>query len=100
MTGFSVFFAKFARSINSKNMRLEIITPDKKVFEGDITSVRVPGTSGSFEVLENHTPIISSLADGEVRVKSKGKDLHFKTSSGVIEVLNNEVIILAESATE
>jgi F-type H+-transporting ATPase subunit epsilon len=82
-------------------MHLEIITPDKKVFEGEIISVRVPGTSGSFEVLDNHTPIISSLSDGEVRVKAKGsKDLNFKTTSGVIEVINNQIIILTEAAAE
>jgi F-type H+-transporting ATPase subunit epsilon len=81
-------------------MHLEIITPDKKVFEGEVSSVKVPGTAGSFEILENHTPIISSMANGTVRVRTKGQDYNFQTTAGVVEVLQNKVIILTESAAE
>jgi len=78
-------------------MYLEIITPDKRVFEGDITSVKVPGTLGSFEILNNHAPIVSSLDKGEVRVKtSKGELLHYQVDGGVVEVLKNKVSLLIE----
>lgn len=81
-------------------MILEILTPDKKVFDGDITSVTVPGTQGSFEVLNNHAPIISTLEKGQVIVRTSGKDQKFVISSGVIEVIDNKIILLAESVIE
>lgn len=77
-------------------MTLEILTPDKTVFQGDITSITVPGTLGYFEVLAGHAPIISSLNDGKVVIRA-GKDsqtLHIK--GGVIEVINDKVIVLTE----
>jgi len=78
-------------------MYLEIITPDKRVFEGDITSVKVPGTLGSFEILNNHAPIVSSLDKGEVRVKtSKGELLQYQVDGGVVEVMKNKVSLLIE----
>ena len=54
-------------------MTLEILTPDKKVYEGEVTSVTVPGTAGSFEILNNHAPIISTLEDGKVIIRTGGK---------------------------
>lgn len=78
-------------------MLLELLTPDKKVFSGEVISVQVPGTQGSFEVLKNHAPIISTLETGNVKVKSKDGISIFRISSGVIEVLKNKVVILAES---
>ena len=78
-------------------MLLELLTPDKKVFSGDVVSVQVPGTQGSFEVLNNHAPIISTLETGNVKIKSKEGISTFMISSGVIEVLKNKVVILAES---
>lgn len=78
-------------------MTLEILTPDKKVFSGEATSVTVPGTQGSFTVLNNHAPIISTLEAGEVKVKgSQGTEV-FQINGGVIEVLKNKVVLLAES---
>lgn len=79
-------------------MFLEIITPDKKLFSGEITSVKVPGMSGSFEVLNNHAPVISTLSVGEVRVKDKTGTHFFAVKGGLIEVLKNKVIVLAETA--
>jgi F-type H+-transporting ATPase subunit epsilon len=80
-------------------MQVEIITPDRKVFEGTATAVQVPGVSGSFEVLENHAPIISVLEKGKVRVRTQSGGSHyFAIDGGVIEVLQNKVIVLAESA--
>jgi F-type H+-transporting ATPase subunit epsilon len=78
-------------------MQLDILTPDKKIFSGEVTSVQVPGTKGSFEVLNNHAPIISTLEKGNVKVKSKDGVEIFTISSGVIEVLKNKVTVLAES---
>ena len=78
-------------------MYLEIITPDKKVFSGTVNAVQVPGSKGSFEVLEYHAPIISTLENGKIKIIERGSELFFEISGGVIEVKNNNVIILAES---
>ena len=78
-------------------MLLEIITPDKKVYSGEVTSVSVPGTDGRFQLLNNHAPIISTLLNGKVKVKDKEGEKQFDVKGGVIENLNNKVIILAES---
>jgi F-type H+-transporting ATPase subunit epsilon len=79
-------------------MFLEIITPDKKVYEGEVTSVQVPGTNGQFQMLENHASVISTLVNGKVKVKTKGGEEHFDVRGGVVEMLKNKVVILAESA--
>ncbi|MFC2103840.1 ATP synthase F1 subunit epsilon [Bacteroidota bacterium] len=78
-------------------MYLEIITPDKKVFSGNINAVQVPGSKGSFAVLEYHAPIISTLEKGKVKVVEGSAETFFKISGGIIEVKDNNVIILAES---
>ncbi|MHA4896724.1 ATP synthase F1 subunit epsilon [Pedobacter sp. PWIIR3] len=77
-------------------MTLEILTPDKKVFEGEVTSVTVPGTMGSFQILKDHAPIISTLEDGPVIVKTKATEDTFIIKGGVVEVLKNKIIVLAE----
>ncbi|MBK7570614.1 MAG: ATP synthase F1 subunit epsilon [Bacteroidetes bacterium] len=78
-------------------MHLELITPDKKVFSGEVSSVSVPGTTGRFEMLNNHAPIISTLLNGKVKVKDKEGVKTFDVKGGVVENLNNKIIILAES---
>ncbi|GAB2694090.1 ATP synthase F1 subunit epsilon [Mucilaginibacter koreensis] len=80
-------------------MTLEILTPDKKVFEGEVTSVTVPGTQGSFEILNNHAPIISTLEDGKLTVRNNGKQDVFYIKGGVVEMSNNKVMVLAEGIT-
>ena len=78
-------------------MILEILTPDKKVYEGEVSSVTVPGTAGSFEILNNHAPIISTLEDGKVIIRSAGKsEERFVIKGGVVEVNDNKIILLAE----
>ncbi|MBB6500825.1 ATP synthase F1 subunit epsilon [Pedobacter cryoconitis] len=77
-------------------MKLEILTPDKKVFEGEVTAVTVPGTMGSFQILKDHAPIISTLEDGPVIIKSKTDEQTFIIKGGVVEVLKNKIIVLAE----
>jgi len=81
-------------------MKIEIITPDKKVFDGDIKSVRVPGKKGSFQVLKDHAPIISTLEKGSViTVDQEGFQKIFEISGGVIEVKANKIILLADTVT-
>jgi F-type H+-transporting ATPase subunit epsilon len=78
-------------------MFLEIVTPEKKVFSGEIKLVQVPGSKGQFEVLRNHAPIISTLSQGQLKIISpEGEKTYFDIQGGVIEVKNNEIIILAE----
>jgi F-type H+-transporting ATPase subunit epsilon len=80
-------------------MKIEIITPDQKVFEGDIKSVRVPGQKGSFQVLNDHAPIVSTLDNGPVIiVDPSGVETRYIIDGGVIEVKMNRIILLAESA--
>ena len=82
-------------------MKLEILTPDKTIYESEVTSVTVPGVLGSFEVLKDHAPIISTLEDGKVIIRGGGKDEEILfITGGVVEVLNNKIIVLAEGADE
>lgn len=79
-------------------MRIEIVTPDKKIFEGEIKSVRVPGKKGSFQVLKDHAPIVSTLEGGQViMVSPEGKETVYEIDGGVIEVKANKIILLADS---
>lgn len=79
-------------------MFLEIITPEKKLFSGETELVKLPGISGSFEVLMNHAPLISTLAEGKIKVKeSDGTLIYFEIKGGVVEVLNNNISILVDS---
>lgn len=79
-------------------MYLEIITPDKKMYSGDVTAVKLPGAEGSFGVLNNHAPLISTLKKGTVKVTNASNTVeNFEINGGVVEVLNNKIIILAES---
>ncbi|GAA4440506.1 hypothetical protein GCM10023188_37830 [Pontibacter saemangeumensis] len=80
-------------------MYLEIITPDKKVFAGEVVSAQFPGTNGSFEVLDLHAPLISTLERGRIRVTSNTGQEFFMVDGGIVEVLNNKIIVLAESVT-
>ena len=78
-------------------MFLEIVTPEKKIFEGEADSAIFPGADGSFQILNNHAPLISSLKKGIVRVKDgAGKEHRFEVKGGTVEVFNNKVTILAE----
>ena len=79
-------------------MHLEIITPDRKVFEGEVASARFPGADGSFEVLNNHAPLISALRAGEVVLRGSTAAT-FHISGGIVEVLRNKVVVLAETAS-
>ncbi len=78
-------------------MYLEIITPDKKVFAGEVVSAQFPGTNGSFEVLDLHAPLISTMESGRIRITTSAGQEFFSVDGGVVEVLNNKIIVLAES---
>ena len=78
-------------------MKLQILTPGKEVYSGEVTSVKIPGTAGQFEVLNGHAPIVSSLDAGDVRIiDSSGEKIIFQIEKGFIEVINNQVSILAQ----
>jgi F-type H+-transporting ATPase subunit epsilon len=80
-------------------MLLEIISPDKSLYSGEILSIRVPGSKGSFEILKNHAPIISTLEHGMINILEKsGNRTSFEVDGGVIEAKNNKIIVLAENA--
>lgn len=82
-------------------MDLEILTPEKKVFEGSADIIKVPGKKGPFAILNMHAPIISTLEKGEIVVKRSKKQVGtFNISGGVVEVRDNKIIILAESVIE
>ena len=81
-----------------KELFIEVVTPSKTAYSGDIKSVTVPGSLGNFQVLYNHAPIMSSMEIGVVKiVDDEGKISEYSTSGGTIEVLNNKVLLLAES---
>lgn len=81
-------------------MHIEILTPEKKIFVGDVYGVQLPGVNGSFEVLEQHAPMVSALGSGKVKIllDKTGKSDVYSISGGFIEVLNNKVTVLLESA--
>ncbi|MBN1821399.1 MAG: ATP synthase F1 subunit epsilon [Prolixibacteraceae bacterium] len=80
-------------------MFLEIITPDKKIFNGEVKLVQLPGSKGAFEILSKHAPIISTLDKGVIKViETNGKEHHFEVDGGVIENKANKIIVLVESA--
>ncbi len=81
-------------------MNLEILTPEKKLFSGDVYGVQLPGISGLFEVLDRHAPLVSALKAGKLKVlKDKSNHLAFyDIQGGFVEVLNNKVTVLVEGA--
>ena len=81
-------------------MYLEIVTPDQKVFEGEVISATFPGIDGSFQVLNNHAPLLSTLKKGTIVYKDKKDEYDLVVDGGVVEVLNNKVVVLAEALVE
>jgi F-type H+-transporting ATPase subunit epsilon len=79
-------------------MILEILTPEKKFFSGEVESVLMPGTDGKFEILKGHAPLISSLKSGEIRVRQNSKDTIITINGGFVEVLNDKVNVMVEGA--
>ena len=81
-------------------MHLEIVTPDKKIFEGEVIAATFPGMDGSFQVLNNHAPLVSTLSKGLVVYRNNEQEFETEVDGGVVEVLNNRVIVLAEFVNE
>ena len=76
-------------------MNISVLSPEREIYSGQISSVKVPGIDGQFEVLDNHAPLVSALGEGEVRmILADGKKESFSIESGFIEVLRNEVSLL------
>jgi F-type H+-transporting ATPase subunit epsilon len=82
-------------------MTLEILTPEHKIFSGEVYGVQLPGTEGSFEVLDRHAPLVSALKAGKLKIlKDKTATGFYNIQSGFVEVINNKTTVLVEGATE
>jgi F-type H+-transporting ATPase subunit epsilon len=82
-------------------MTLEILTPEKKIFSGEVYGVQLPGIAGSFEVLEKHAPLVSALKAGKLKIlNDKTSTTLYTIQSGFVEVINNKTTVLVEGATE
>jgi F-type H+-transporting ATPase subunit epsilon len=82
-------------------MHLEVLTPGKMVFSGEINLIKVPGSNGSFEVMNNHAPIISTLQEGDIKIITDDNQSQIiGIKGGVIQVLKNQIIVLVESLVE
>lgn len=91
-------------------MKLEIVSPEAQLFSGEVSSVTVPGASGSFQILNNHAPIVSTLIQGRIKIQGKitldevnkskftqeGQNIYLDIQSGVIEMNDNKVILLTD----
>ena len=85
--------------MTDKIFQLEIVTPRRVVFKGEVTSFSAPGVVGGFQVLYNHAPLLSSLKIGEVKIKeASGTEFHYAISGGFVEVRENHILLLAETA--
>lgn len=82
-------------------MTLEILTPEKKLYSGDVFGVQLPGVDGKFEVLDKHAPLVSALGSGTVKIlKSKSSFENYTITGGFVEVINNKATVLVEGAVE
>ena len=82
-------------------MTLEILTPENKIFSGEVYGVQLPGISGIFEVLEKHAPMVSALKAGSLKIlKDKNATSLYTIQGGFVEVLNNKTTVLVEGASE
>ena len=77
-------------------MNLTILTPERDIFNGEVNLVQLPGSDGLFEILKNHAPMIASLKKGKIKVKNNNDLQYFEINGGVVEVLNNRVLVLAD----
>ena len=75
-------------------MKLDILTPEKKVFEGEVESVNIPTPLGFITVLSNHASLVSSISQGKIRIKTKEGENSFLTTGGLIEVSNSKAVLL------
>ncbi len=76
-------------------MHIDIITADQILFSGEADAVTLPGSNGQFQVLNNHAALISSLDKGKVILKTKEGKQSFEVNGGIVEILNNKIVVLA-----
>ena len=82
-------------------MTLEILTPERKLFSGEVLGVQLPGIGGLFEVLDKHAPMVSALKAGKMKIlKDKSSTASYAIKSGFVEVMNNKTTVLIEGAEE
>ncbi|HEY8388014.1 MAG TPA: ATP synthase F1 subunit epsilon [Parasegetibacter sp.] len=82
-------------------MYLDILTPERKLYSGEVYGVQLPGINGLFEVLDRHAPLVSALGNGKIKVlKDKNTFRYYQIQGGFVEVINNKATVLVEGATE
>lgn len=81
-------------------MQIDILTPERKIYSGDVYGVQLPGVEGSFEILQNHAPMVAALGEGKMKLlKDRSLEAEtFRISGGFVETLNNKTTVLLESA--
>lgn len=78
-------------------MRIEIVSPEKQLYAGEVSMAQFPGTEGSFQVLNNHAPMIATIAAGPIRVRTEaGVEEVVEVNGGIVEVQKNRILVLAE----
>lgn len=77
-------------------MQLDILTPEGKVFSGEVNAVQLPGIDGLFQILNNHAPLISALSPGKVKIDGASGKQTIQIKSGIVEVINNKIAVLTE----
>jgi len=78
-------------------MRIEIVSPEKQLYAGEVSMAQFPGTEGSFQVLNNHAPMIATIAAGTIHVRTEsGAEENVEVRGGIVEVQKNKILVLAE----
>ena len=78
-------------------MRIEIVSPEKQLYAGEVSMAQFPGTEGSFQVLSNHAPLIATISKGSIRVRTEnGTEEMVEVNGGIVEVTKNKILVLAE----
>ncbi|PKP01872.1 MAG: ATP synthase F1 subunit epsilon [Bacteroidetes bacterium HGW-Bacteroidetes-6] len=78
-------------------MQLEIVSPEKQLYAGEVSMAQFPGTEGSFQVLNNHAPMIATISAGSIRIRNaSGTDEIIDVRGGIVEVQKNKILVLAE----
>ncbi len=85
---------------DTKTMHLTILTPDKKIFEGSVQKATFPGSAGSFQVLKDHAPLVSTLQKGAILYGGERQEHILAIEEGLVEVLNNNITVLVPSVTQ
>lgn len=80
------------------SMQLEIYTPERKVFRGEVEGVQLPGLDGLFEIFSHHASLVAALSPGQMKVIDKTSTSYYKIKGGFVEVLNNQATVLVEGA--